>query len=299
MKEAPPVFVWWDVTLECGLKCTLCSSSSGKKCSNELTTDEAREFILGLAKLGVRYISLLGGEPLRRKDIVELISYAHDNGMGILLNSNGWDMTLEFAKLLKNAGLVHARISINGIATTHDNLCGVVGSFERAVNAVHYLRDAGVSTGIASLVTAMNITDIPHVIDLGIQLGVTEMQLLWLAARGRANRADVASVNQLTQLRPIFQKYREELTTTGQMYLSATGPIGQAIGEKQCLSNRACSVKQDGTVSPCLLFGEPIGSVRDASFAEIWQSAATYQCCAQNCLCTHLSLDMEQKLFGL
>jgi len=68
-----PIFVWWDVTYACNLKCKQCYSSAGRPSPNELSTLEAKKLIREMSKMKIFYIYFLGGEPLLRKDLFDIV----------------------------------------------------------------------------------------------------------------------------------------------------------------------------------------------------------------------------------
>ena len=75
-----PVVVW-NSTRTCNLRCRHCyMCSDGQKYDGELTTEEAKRFIDGLAEFRVPVLLFSGGEPLIRPDFFELAEYARDRG---------------------------------------------------------------------------------------------------------------------------------------------------------------------------------------------------------------------------
>ena len=56
--------------------------------SDELTTQEAIEFIDLMASMNVPMVSVYGGEPLTRDDFFTLAGHAHNRGLRIILSSN-------------------------------------------------------------------------------------------------------------------------------------------------------------------------------------------------------------------
>ena len=283
-----PVFVWWNITLACNLKCKQCYSASGKPHPNELNTEEAKQLIRELGDMRVFYIYFLGGEPLQRKDFFELLAYTRDCRMAAMLSTNGWFITPDIAKRLEQLDVMHARVSIDGAtAATHDAIRGVSGSFERAINAVRYLKQTTIPrVGISHTVLADNIGETESLIQQAVDLGVDEMQLVQLCNRGRAQKSYAASIDQLTELRQLFARYRKQLT--GVINLSATDGIYQSdaflsgqgdtkYGIWGCPGTRTrASIEAEGTVQPCILNTTPAGNVREQSFAEIWQTSPVF-----------------------
>ena len=73
-----PVVVW-NSTRTCNLRCRHCyMESDGQRYEGELTTEEAKRFIDGLAEFKVPVLLFSGGEPLIRPDFFELAEYARE-----------------------------------------------------------------------------------------------------------------------------------------------------------------------------------------------------------------------------
>ena len=131
------VFVF--ITLSCNLKCKQCDSW---KCKNikELSTEEWKKIIEDLKKwLGYFHLVFTGGEPLLRRDIVELIKFASKLGITTSVNTNGIPISKEMADRLIRSGLDRLNISLDGInAKTHDSLRGK-GVFKKVISNIEHL----------------------------------------------------------------------------------------------------------------------------------------------------------------
>ena len=74
-------------THRCNLRCLYCSSPYMK--TPELTTGQWCAIVRELAGLGCRRVTILGGEPLLRRDVGDIIQAVKDHGMRCVLTSNG------------------------------------------------------------------------------------------------------------------------------------------------------------------------------------------------------------------
>ena len=62
--------IFWETTRACNLGCQHCrASASGMRSDDELTTDEAKNFIKETASFSKPILVFSGGEPLLREDI--------------------------------------------------------------------------------------------------------------------------------------------------------------------------------------------------------------------------------------
>ena len=104
------------VTDKCNLKCVYCTPSKGLKHFKQtdlLTDEEIIRFISIAHRHGLRKVRITGGEPLLRKNILELISEIKKIGVRELsLTTNGLTLS-NMAEELKSAGLDRVNISLD------------------------------------------------------------------------------------------------------------------------------------------------------------------------------------------
>ena len=88
-REYRPSLVSWNLTKRCNLRCPHCYMEAGVKAENELSTSECLSLIDEMAALGTEMLILTGGEPLLRKDIYDIASYASARGIWVVMGTNG------------------------------------------------------------------------------------------------------------------------------------------------------------------------------------------------------------------
>ncbi|MGZ3592710.1 MAG: radical SAM protein [Syntrophales bacterium] len=165
-KHRRPVVVW-NMTRRCNLNCIHCySSSQNIRYSNELTTDEGKKLISDLASFGSPVLLFSGGEPMIREDLPELAEFAVDQGMRVVLSTNGTLLTRELAYTFKKVGVSYVGVSVDGMEKTHDGFRGVKGSFDMTLKGIRICRDEGIKVGMRVTMNRKNIADIPALFDL-------------------------------------------------------------------------------------------------------------------------------------
>ena len=135
-EDKKPVVVW-NMTRRCNLKCVHCYAQAVDPDGvDEISTSQAKTMIDDLAQFGSPVMLFSGGEPLVRKDLVELAHHAKGKGMRAVISTNGTLITKEKAKELKEVGLSYVGISLDGAEETHDKFRGVNGAFKRAIEGI-------------------------------------------------------------------------------------------------------------------------------------------------------------------
>jgi MoaA/NifB/PqqE/SkfB family radical SAM enzyme len=156
------------LTIRCNIKCRQCGIWKIKEKKKELTIEEWKQVFLNLKNwLGSCRVQIAGGEVFLKKDVIELVKYAHELGILMGMVSNGTMIDEKRAKDLVDVGLNYIDISIDSIhAKTHDYIRGVDGVYEKAMKAIQYLKkysdknNHSLSVVLATVVMGTNMNDL-------------------------------------------------------------------------------------------------------------------------------------------
>lgn len=175
MKYQPMTAVW-EVTMGCNMRCGHCGSSCAEALPEELTSKEALDLCDEIAQLGLRWITLSGGEPLTRKDIHHLVARLSRNGVSVNIITNGWLLEKEVAERLKKSGIATVAISIDGTREIHNQIRRQ-DAFEHAEDAFRILKELGIKTGAVTTITNQNIKILDELKEELIRIGVDSWQV--------------------------------------------------------------------------------------------------------------------------
>ena len=118
------------ITDRCDLRCTYCipkGFTEFEKPAHWLSFDDIERIVSQFAALGTKRFRLTGGEPLLRKNIVELVArLKRIQGVEDLSLSTNATQLAHYAHALREAGLDRLNISLDSLS--HDNLNHIVGS---------------------------------------------------------------------------------------------------------------------------------------------------------------------------
>jgi radical SAM protein with 4Fe4S-binding SPASM domain len=160
--ERRPVVVW-NITKACNLKCIHCYNDSGPApADNELSTAEAKNVLKDLAHFGTPVILFSGGEPLLRRDIFELLQFAHQLGLRTVLSTNGTLINADIAKKIKQHYVSYVGISLDGIGEINDKFRGVSGAFGKAVEGIKNCQNENIRTGLRLTLIKQNARDLQN-----------------------------------------------------------------------------------------------------------------------------------------
>jgi 12,18-didecarboxysiroheme deacetylase len=185
--DKKPVVVW-NVTRRCNLKCVHCyAHATDEAASDELSTKEGKHLLDDLAQFGVPVVLFSGGEPLVRRDLVELADYAVKLGMRAVISTNGTLITRSVAQALKEIGLSYVGISLDGMGEVNDRFRGVKGAFNRAMAGIEHCQQAGIKVGLRFTINRMNVDEIPSIFDLLEERDIPRVCFYHLVYAGRGS----------------------------------------------------------------------------------------------------------------
>ncbi len=180
-----PVVVW-NITKACNLKCIHCYASAGEE-GEIINFSKAKTVIDDLADFGVPVILFSGGEPLLRKDIVDLIYYSVKKGIRAVLSTNGTLITKDMAYRLKEAGISYVGVSIDGLEEINDRIRGVRGAFKKAMEGINNCQKAGIKVGVRFTISRLNVGEVPKIFDLIEREGIDRACFYHLVYSGRGS----------------------------------------------------------------------------------------------------------------
>ncbi|GAB4306812.1 MAG: TIGR04133 family radical SAM/SPASM protein [Myxococcota bacterium] len=186
-------YLFWEATLLCNMECRHCGSDCTKAIdtSNELTGDEIKRVLKEVADAynprGIM-LAITGGEPLLRKDLFEIMSYASSLGFPWGMVTNAYNVTPEKVEEARRSGMKTLVISIDGVEEDHNWLRGRKESYARAVEAVKLFQQANFVRvlQVTSTITRRNIARLEEMLKLVLALKVDHWRLLSVFPNGRA-----------------------------------------------------------------------------------------------------------------
>jgi MoaA/NifB/PqqE/SkfB family radical SAM enzyme len=155
-----PPFMIASITRKCNLKCAGCYAKALENThSQELSTERLNGIIREADNLGVSTILLAGGEPLTRKDILQIS--ANYPSIIFPLFTNGLLIDNDAVSILKQNKNIVPIISIEGKKQATDTRRGK-GVFIKAASAMQKLKKAGVVFGVSFTVTKENFDNLTN-----------------------------------------------------------------------------------------------------------------------------------------
>ncbi len=297
-KIKPPRLIAWELTNACNLACIHCRASAIKDPTpDELSTAEAKHFVDELVEYKP-IIILTGGEPLLRPDVYDIAKYASGHGLRVVLATNGTLLTPDIAKKLKDVGIQRVSISIDGSTKeTHDIFRGETGAFEAALFGIDILKNAGISFQINTTITKRNLTEIPNIYELALELGASALHIFLLVPTGRGEEIESEEIPSEEYERVLNWFYDKSKTSRIQLKATCAPHYFRIMRQraktegikitrethgleamtKGCLGGSGfCFVSSKGDVYPCGYLPMLAGNIRQKPFKMIWEKSKVF-----------------------
>lgn len=165
------------VTNRCNMKCSFCDFwPHGVAPEEELQLEDFQALAASLSEMGRFLVSIEGGEPFVRPELVEIVrAFAHDHV--VTLFTNGWYVTPENARALFDAGLAQVGCSLDyPDAARHDAKRGLPGTFGRVLAAIDRLKAAaphgGKQVHMITVLMQDNADDIGRLMEMSAERGI-------------------------------------------------------------------------------------------------------------------------------
>lgn len=198
-----PFLVFWEITRACALACHHCrAEAQSQRHPEELDHAQARRLIDQLAGWKPPMLILTGGDPLMRRDVMELVRHAADSGLHVGLSPAATQRLVQadFAEL-KAAGVQRMSLSLDGASReSHDAFRGVDGTWDRTMTAIQKAHEAGLDLQINTTLTRSNLAEYEDFKRLMFGLKPAMWSVFLLIPTGRAGVSELPDAADLERV---------------------------------------------------------------------------------------------------
>jgi SynChlorMet cassette radical SAM/SPASM protein ScmE len=291
-----------DITSRCNLRCEDCYHfSSEGEVSSDLSTAEWLRFFDELGSCAVMNVTLAGGEPFARPDLIELIDGIVRNRMRFSILSNGTLIDHERAgSIAETRRCDFIQVSIDGSRAEVHETCRGRGSFDRTVRGVRVLQEHGIPVAVRVTIHHRNLHDLENIArflfeDLGIPSFSTNAASYLGLCRAHTDTVSLTVEDRETAMRTLLalddvyggrigaaagpladaRIWAEmiELAKTGAGPPRSGGALSSCGG-----THTGIAVRADGVYVPCTLLPMiELGRVNRDPLTDVWQHSPELQ----------------------
>lgn len=331
-KGDPLQFIFF-ITSKCNLRCQHCFylENLNQQPKNELSLKEIEKISQSMGKL--LWLSLTGGEPFLREDIVQIAEIFYRNNKfnlstictnGVLQDSIILSVS-EICKKCKDAHLI-VYVSLDGLEETHDQIRGAPGVFKKAVETIIELKKLkkDFKNMNVATITTCNAKNQKEMKSLALFLKdkIKPDSIAINLIRGKPRSSNLGEIN-LKNYFDFIEIQKEGWTTGDFSYFNLFGKIllkRKELLQKTIISNifnensylipcRAgnisCIMNEIGDLYPCEILDKKIGNIRDVgyNFKKLWYSDRAEEIRRfikdTNCYCTYECAITTNILFNI
>ena len=308
-----PYVISWNLTYRCNLACEHCYLDAGPKPlvgtqnfadRSELGTEECFRVIDEIATFAPECLTILtGGEPLLRRDILEIVRRASERELWVVVGTNGVRITENVAARLAEAGARGLSLSLDALdPDRHDQFRRVLGAWRNTVEGAEILNRTGLPFIVQTTAGSHNLGELEAIADFAHdRLAAKVWNLYFLVPTGRGQFVSDITPAQYDEV--LASLYRIQGKYQGRMLVNAKcaphyiktvlengGRPGSGQADVEAHPIRTYSagaggcpagthymgIRPNGDVTPCPYLPVFAGTLRSSSLADLWTSSALF-----------------------
>jgi AdoMet-dependent heme synthase len=192
-----PYVISWNLTYRCNLACEHCYLDAGGTPlvgtenftdRSELGTEDCFGVIDEIAAFAPECLTILtGGEPLLRRDILEIVRRAAERELWVVVGTNGVRITENLAGRLAEAGARGLSLSLDALdPDRHDRFRKVRGAWRNTVEGAEILNRTGLPFIVQTTAGSHNLGELEAIADFAHdRLAAKVWNLYFLVPTGR------------------------------------------------------------------------------------------------------------------
>jgi len=253
-----PLMVTMSLTDKCNFRCHYCDLPHMNRA--EMSTADWHRAIDELADAGMMRVSIMGGEPLLRKDVGELVDHLKARGVNVAMNTNGWyfrDRMDVVAKLDLVCITLDGPVEVND-AQRH------AGAHDRVLDAIDLAQSRGVKVITMTVLTKGGLDTIDYVLGVAREKGIRAFFQIEHPSDGDTNKTiapQIADDGMITAIAQHLLRRKEEGWPVGPSKTFLRELAGRdSQGQRRLTSCETCfasryflSITPTGYVVPCPL----------------------------------------------
>ncbi len=261
------------VTYRCNSRCETCDIWK-KDASSEIAPDDFRRLPDGL-----RNINISGGEPFLRDDLVDIVRVLREKypKACLVISTNG--LTPErIEREVRKMERVGVRVSIDAVGALNDEVRGVRGAFDLAVETVDRLLNVGVKDlGISSTISQRTVGSLRELRELAESRGIEFVtNLVHSSPTYFGKHDDKIPAREDLERELVWLRERELSSRRPKDWFRAyltDGMLDQLAGKKRrirCYAGRCIFfMEPNGDIYPCNIWSEKMGNILEESYEEM------------------------------
>lgn len=285
---------WLTVNRACDNRCSWCYAQDSKFDSESMSRKDAKALIKFMAELGIKKISLIGGEPNLYRDLFYVLNLILHYGIDSLMTTNGRRFSdIHFAKQIAKSGISNISISLKGINREQYNQLTNTDGFDEACQGIKNLAELGSPSSVFFTFGVDALEQIDETLEFLSSLEVKSIVMNFanpVIINGEAHNKDAPNPLQIadaySKIIGIIPKVNKNVFLAPSIPLCLLSPEIRTIAIKRKMLTGTCYARTGtslifspkGEVIPCHQFASHylgkfgVDFTDTESFREFWSS---------------------------
>lgn len=263
----PPWFLLLSPTMRCNLNCLGCSTRRYAK-DDDLPIPVMDRLLKEAREMGIHFIVTQGGEMFVYEEMLDL--YKKHKDMYFQVYTNGTLIDKKMAKIIAKLGNVAPMISIEGFKETTDRRRGK-GVFDKAMQAMDFLRQEGCFFGVSVTQTRLNTDEILQntFFDMLIDKGCFVIWFFQFLPIGKDPDINLMAT---PQQRNALRLKVEEIRNNRPIFIGDFWNDGHFLGGCIAAGRRYLHINNRGDVEPCGFVHFAVDNIKNKTLKEALNS---------------------------
>jgi radical SAM protein with 4Fe4S-binding SPASM domain len=300
-----PYVVSWNLTYRCNLACDHCYLDAGGSPlvaseafsdRSELDTDQCKKVVDDIAAFAPEALTILtGGEPLLRRDILQIIRYANEKDLWVVVGTNGVSITPTLAQLLLNEGVRGLALSLDALdPERHDRFRAVKGAWNNTVRGASILHDVGLPFIVQTTVGRHNLDELEQIAEFAHEkMSAKVWNLYFLVQTGRGQFVSDIEPDEydrvLATLHELQERYRDRMIVNAKCAPHYVKTVFERDPDSPFLKSYSggaggcpagthyMGIRPNGDVTPCPYLPMFGGNLKNESLSDVWEHSELFQ----------------------
>ncbi|MCI8285814.1 MAG: radical SAM protein [Firmicutes bacterium] len=255
-----PILTIFDVTKLCNQRCPMCNI--WKTESMDMDLEMIKNHVLELKKFGIGYVFLQGGDPLMRKDIIEIIDIFIENGIRPTIITNAILLDKKIAEEIASRD-VNLSISIDSLIPERYKIlrgADTLLQVKKNIEEISYLKNNHRGNwSITTTVTKMTeLSDVKNIMEFAYSHGFMYAIRPYITVTGIAGKKNEQLTYEYDDILEIFEYIKNRAKIENYLaFLIYEEHISYIKGNEmpECDAlNYSFLMKENGDIAPCIEF---------------------------------------------
>ena len=194
------------ITRKCNMNCSYCAVQKYR--TEDINTETWFKIIDRVKDIGIMVVNIVGGEPLLREDIFEIIDYLNYKKICVILHSN-------FIKIDRTVIDKLAKLRLFALTASLDSFNGFEKSNISVYELLEHAKANGIIPIVSSVVTSKNIDELPEIARYTISKGIFYNLSFYQNIGGAFSNNDIELIPPKNKLMEIMDEIRRIKDGTG------------------------------------------------------------------------------------